>query len=59
MKFFSTRDHSRIVTASQAIAQGLSDEAVCLFRRASRRWMSRRSVRWITPRWLLPSWDSI
>ena len=26
MKFFSTRDHSRIVTASQAIAQGLSDE---------------------------------
>ena len=26
MKFFSTRDHDRIVTASQAIAQGLSDE---------------------------------
>ena len=26
MEFFSTRDHSRIVTASQAIAQGLSDE---------------------------------
>ena len=26
MKFFSTRDHERIVTASQAIAQGLSDE---------------------------------
>ena len=26
MKFFSTRDHSRIVTASQAIVQGLSDE---------------------------------
>ena len=26
MKFFSTRDHSHIVTASQAIAQGLSDE---------------------------------
>ena len=26
MKFFSTRDHNRIVTASQAIAQGLSDE---------------------------------
>ena len=26
MKFFSTSDHSRIVTASQAIAQGLSDE---------------------------------
>ena len=26
MKFFSTRDHFRIVTASQAIAQGLSDE---------------------------------
>ena len=26
MKFFSTRDHYRIVTASQAIAQGLSDE---------------------------------
>ena len=26
MKFFSTRDHSRIVTASQAIAQGLSDD---------------------------------
>ena len=26
MNFFSTRDHSRIVTASQAIAQGLSDE---------------------------------
>lgn len=33
--------------------------AVCLFRRASRRWMSRRSVRWITPRWLLPSWGSM
>ena len=26
MNFFSTRDHDRIVTASQAIAQGLSDE---------------------------------
>ena len=26
MKFFSTRDHDHIVTASQAIAQGLSDE---------------------------------
>ena len=26
MKFFSTRAHDRIVTASQAIAQGLSDE---------------------------------
>ena len=26
MEFFSTRDHFRIVTASQAIAQGLSDE---------------------------------
>ena len=27
MKFFSTRDHDHIVTASQAIAQGLSDES--------------------------------
>ena len=26
MNFFSTRDHDHIVTASQAIAQGLSDE---------------------------------
>ena len=26
MQFFSTRDHSRVVSASQAIAQGLSDE---------------------------------
>ena len=26
MQFFSTRDHNRVVSASQAIAQGLSDE---------------------------------
>ena len=26
MQFFSTRDHNRVVSSSQAIAQGLSDE---------------------------------
>ncbi len=31
MKFFSTRDHSRIVTASEAIAQGLAPNEGGLF----------------------------
>ena len=39
MQFFSTRDQNRKVTSSQAIAQGLSDEAVCLCRKVFRRWM--------------------
>ena len=30
MQFFSTRDHNRVVSASQAIAQGLSDEGLSL-----------------------------
>ena len=34
MKFFSTRDHSRIVTASQAIAQACRMRAACSSRKA-------------------------
>ena len=40
MQFFSTRDTNRKVTSSEAIAQGLSDEAACLFPRVFRRWTS-------------------
>ena len=39
MQFFSTRDQNRKVTSSEAIAQGLSNEAACLSLKAFRRWM--------------------
>ena len=55
MKFFSTRDHSRIVTASQAIAQGLSDEGGLFVPESFRRWMWRHCVSWIIRSWPLPS----
>jgi len=54
MNFFSTRDHDRIVTASQAIAQGLSDEGG-LFVPERFPQVDVRCASWIIPRWPLPS----
>ena len=48
MNFFSTRDHDRIVTASQAIAQGLSDEGGLFV-------PERFPQVDVIPRWPLPS----
>ena len=58
MQFFSTRDRNRVVSASQAIAQGLSDEGGLFVPQSFRRWVSKRSVGWNTPKWQRPSWGS-
>ena len=53
MKFFSTRDHSRIVTASQAIVQGLSDEGGLFVPESFPQ--VRHCASWIIRSWPLPS----
>ena len=55
MKFFSTRDHSRIVTASQAIAQGLSDEGGLFVPESFPQVDVEHCASWIIRSWPLPS----
>ena len=59
MQFFSTRDHNRVVSASQAIAQGLSDEVGLFVPQILPQVDVKAIGALITPRWLLPSWGSI